>query len=834
MLVAGLLALVGPVRLAPAQDRLPRDPSAELQGRIVSAILLERIDRPDEPIDERTAQIIRNQLRSAVGAEYDAEVVSTDLTHLNRLGLFGQVEVHVEPRPDGTVALVYRVLERPIIQDVQVVGNRRLTDRQIAEVVPLTPGTPVDPVLIARAAEDIKALYRRRGYANVHVTVDEQELAETGIVLFRIQERQRIRVTDIRFVDATGAQLAFTPRRLRSAIRTRIAGPFRTGALDDDVLADDVAALTRFYEDRGYLDVRVDREVTYSPDGREAIVTFLIEQGPIYLLRSVRVYYPDRARFYPTMEQAERARQPGEQLLRLAPPGIEHSVAVYPIGVFAPEQITAMMELKPGDVLSRLRLERSIQAVRDAYGKLGYTDARVIPAPIRDEREPLVDVLVEIHEGERYRTGEVIIRGNEITKDSVIRRVLPLRPDRPLDTTAVAEAERRLSRELALFEPGSPRVTIQQPDPLEPEYRDVLVEVAEWNTGRFSIGAAVSNDLGVIGSIIYEQRNFDVTDTPDSFGELLTGRAFRGGGQTFRIELAPGDVLERYAISLSEPSLYGSSYAGSGTVFFRAQDLRDFDEERFGTHLRLSRAFGQRWRGDLRLRAESINLQNIDADAPTDIFDVQDRNTLTAIGTGFARTTVDDRFIPTRGSRLELSIEQIGALGGDFDFTRLGLEHALFVPVHEDFLGRRTVLSFTTRIGYIPQDADVVPIYERFFLGGQSFRGFGYRGVSPVGVRNDTGEPSDDPVGGTWSFFAGAEIRQPVWRDIVAVVAFVDTGTVLKGFGFEDYRVSVGTGLRVTIPGLTPVPLALDLGFPLLRERTDDERLITFSVDVPF
>ena len=96
----------------------------------------------------------------------------------------------------------------------------------------------------------------------------------------------------------------------------------------------------------------------------------------------------------------------------------------------------------------------------------------------------------------------------------------------------------------------------------------------------------------------------------------------------------------------------------------------------------------------------------------------------------------------------------------------------------------------------------------------------------------------NDPVGGEWSFFAGAEYQHPVWGDVegrpvVAVVGFVDTGTVIDDIGFDDYRVSVGFGIRLLLP-ISPAPLAFDFGFPIVKESEDETQLFSFTVDLPF
>ena len=106
--------------------------------------------------------------------------------------------------------------------------------------------------------------------------------------------------------------------------------------------------------------------------------------------------------------------------------------------------------------------------------------------------------------------------------------------------------------------------------------------------------------------------------------------------------------------------------------------------------------------------------------------------------------------------------------------------------------------------------------------------------ISPKGTRNDTGLPSDDSIGGTYQFFLGAEIHQPIYEDVLSIVGFIDSGTVSFDPGFDEYRVSVGFGFRIFMPAISPAPLAFDFGFPIVKEDTDKSRLFTFSVDLPF
>ena len=784
------------------------------EGRMVRAVELRGLKNTSE-------QLVLNQVRSISGRPLSQRTVQEDVQRCTRLGRFRSINAFVQPYDDQTVLLVLEFVETPIIKDVQVVGNRQISDQNLKSVVSLLANTPVDKFQLDRTLRQIEELYRKKGYYQAQVTIDQKELDDNGIVLFKIREGERLKVTSINFE----GNKALASRELHPNIKTEEAWLLVAGTLDDNVLDQDVAALIKFYKDRGYLDVRADRQVRPAPNGREAAVTFILDEGPLYTLRSVRVSLDQLA--------DEAAGQKGGK-----PGGTGQALTV-----FSQEQIAALLPIKPGDVYSIEKVGRAVDSIRNAYGKLGYIDATVARAEVRDPASPLVDLLLVVTEGTPAKTGAVIIRGNDLTQDKVIRRQVGLRPDRPLDTTEIRLTEQRLA-ELDLFAgpregQPPPRITVQPPDPANPGYRDVLVEVEEKNTGSLAFGAAVSSDSGLIGQISLTQRNFDLYDTPDSTGELISGRAFRGAGQTFNIAAQPGTETQTYAISLSEPYFLETPLSIGTSLSYRTRDFDEYDERRIGGNLSVGRRFGERWSGSAGLRIEGIEISNLDQFSPIDIVASSGNNTLTGVSARLTRTTVDSRFRPSKGTRVDLGVERVGALGGDYNFTKLSAEHQIFLTVNEDYLGRKTVLSFKTFANYIPESASDVPVFERFYLGGRSFRGFAFRGVSPRSVfRNPAPPPaflpSDRPVGGTWAFFFGPEIEQPIFQKLISVVAFVDSGTVTSEIGFEQYRVTAGLGLRMNIPQLGPAPLAFDFGFPIVSGENDRERVFSFSIDLPF
>lgn len=793
-----------------------------------------------EAVSAEIEQDVRNNIRAEPGQPYQQETVDQDLARLNRRGRYKQIESSVELLNDGTVRLIYTVTPQPVVKDVQSVGNKAISDQDIAKEIDFVIGTPVDRLQLDRACRRIEDLYRAKGFYLAQATVDSRVLDETGIVVFSIREGERIKVSDIRFQ----GNVSFTPKELRTVIKTKEAWLLERGPLDDEVLGLDVGRIISFYNDRGYLDVRADKLVQASPNGREAIVTFVIDEGPLYTLRSFKVYFPQYARKFATMAEAQSAAEPGENVLQLG----QNDFLAYRYGAFTAEQLQGLMLIKPGDVYSQDKMRKSLESLRDAYAKLGYIfdDPERGPVPViintrelRDVTSPQIDLLLIVTEGRKYKTGEVIIQGNELTQQKVIRREVQVRPGRPLDATALDETAKRL-RNTRLFEtpsannPTPVKVTVQDPDPVDPEYRDVLVNVTETNTGALSFGAAVGSDSGLIGSISLEQRNFDIFDTPDTTSEFISGRAFRGGGQTFKIEARPGTDFQSYSIGLVEPSLLDLDYSGDATIYYRTRDYNEFDEERYGTRFGIGRRFGTRWRGSIPFRIESISLSNIESDAPVDVFEVEDPHVITSIGLNLNRTTYDDPFRPGKGTRIDLGIDQVGAMGGDYFYNVLRAEYGVIGTVSEDFMGNKTTITLNTRTAWVPQGQDEVPVYERFYMGGTSFRGFRFRTIAPKGIREDNGQQGGDPVGGAWMFFAGTELKQPIFEETVSLVWFVDTGTVTEDIGFKDYRVSTGFGVRLFFPQLSPVPLAFDFGFPLIKADLDRERVFSFSVDIPF
>jgi outer membrane protein insertion porin family len=691
----------------------------DLAGRPVKEVRISGLERVQP-------QLVLNQVRTEPGQPYDPEQVALDIRNITRLGRFATVRADVKQGPDGGVILTYIVEEQPLLADVQVVGNKAIADQELLGLVLLRGGDPLDEFLIERAIKQIRQAYREEGYYLADASVDPQALEENDVLIFRVREGPKVRIKQLVF---TGNS-AFTEDQLESEIETEQAALFAKGVLAEEQLDQDVGRLRDFYRDHGYLDARVDRRIQLSPDQKGAAVNFIIEEGRQYTVGQIAFDLPADA-------------------------------------TFSSDTLREAMILKQGSVYSAELLRDTTEALRDLYGKLGYlSPAEGGQTIVRIDRvfaegQPVVNLTVRVREGQRYTVGNVIVRGNRDTQDRVIRRELRhLEPGRRFDRAGL-EASRRRILQTGLFRDVKITVLGDEAQAM----RDLLVEVEEQRTGSVSFGAAISSDAGVLGAFDLQQRNFDISDVPESWSELFRGQAFKGAGQQFGLSIQPGDELQRYTVNWSDPALADSDYfLGTRFQFFTRQRSQ-YDEQRLGAFVRFGKRFGDVWSASTNFRYEAIEIQDVQVDAPVDVFDVEGDSTITGLGFQVARSTVDSRVFPTRGTRLIAGFEQIGALGGDYTFTRATAEGNAFFTVDEDFYGHKTVLSFRGELGYI--FGDDAPVFERFYAGGHSsFRGFEFRGIGPRGLVMEGGDlvEGDDSVGGEWLMLSGYRNSAPTYR----------------------------------------------------------------------
>jgi outer membrane protein insertion porin family len=375
---------------------------------------------------------------------------------------------------------------------------------------------------------------------------------------------------------------------------------------------------------------------------------------------------------------------------------------------------------------------------------------------------------------------------------------------------------------------GDPlRPAINDPDPNlwmqlpPPQFIDIDTYLTEARTGRLMFGVGVNSNSGVVGNIVLSENNFDILRPPTSWEDIWNGTAWRGAGQKFRIEALPGTEVSRYLVDWQDPYFLDTDVNLGVSGFYYTRFFRNWDEERIGGRVRLGRQLSQTWSASVALRLEGVDISDIPPTPPQLLAEAAGDSFLSTVRLGIAHDTRDAAFIPSEGHFVEFAVEQAFA---EFNYTRFEIEGRQFFTTYQrpDGYGKH-ILTLSGQFGWTGNDT---PIYERFFAGGfQSFRGFAFRGVTPLenGVE----------IGGQFQLLGTVEYMLPVMaNEMIKVVAFSDFGTVDEDVSLDDFRVSVGAGLRIQVPGMGPVPIALDWAVPVVKQDFDREQLFSFYIGI--
>ncbi len=678
---------------------------------------------------------------------------------------------------------------RGIVKSIEFEGNRHFKAHVLRERLGFQLGDRLDPFLAEGGRVTIMEAYRKVGYPSVKVTLDRERMAE-GHLLYIIEEGPRVQVATIRFVGND----TFSARTLRQVIKLKQRKwLFWPTYYTEDAVKEDTDRLRDFYYNQGFLDHKITSQTEFSGDGAKVHVVFVIKEGPVYHVSEI-VFTGQR--------------------------------------LYTAEQLRAKVKVREGDVYKKPKVDKDAREVVQLYREKGYVDAEVHQSGkfLPESEDFLVKVTFEIHEGRQFRIGQIEITGNETTKDKAVRRILDEYGFTPgqLYNAKIAPKEgggilekyvgRGVVTEQAMIRP----VTSAGGDP---NSRDARVDIKEGMTGLIRPGVGFSSDSGVIGQLIYEQRNFDVSDTPDDLSELLfPWKAWRGGGQRFSVRLEPGTRYSAYSVNFIDPYWNDQPIAldvlGRSWKWFR----ESYDENRLKGAFEFEQRLSNYWRRSIGFRAENVRVSDVDFDAPQEIFNVRGNTQLYGVKFGLGKTTVDDIYDPTVGWIANGSYEQVT---GDFTYGLLEGSYVHYIPLYEDVLGRKTVLSGRVRAATTVGEA---PPFEKFYGGGTGrygIRGFEYRGVSTRGLQTNVANPrKKDPIGSDWIFLAGSELVVPLIGQNFSAVFFLDSGTVDTG----NYRLSIGGGIEIKLPQIFGnLPMRFELGFPLLKSEGDETQVFSFS-----
>jgi outer membrane protein insertion porin family len=723
---------------------------------------------------------VLNDLRTRKGKPLSRQALLDDTRRLDAtqryvIGVTSEIIPHAEG-----VIVKFCVVERAVIHEIKYVGFKHLSRDEREQATGLRKGMPLSVALNRRAAQSLERAYQAKGYLFAQVFLVEGDKDDDLNVVFQATEGPVVKIRDIRCEGQSFVSGARLKTKIDSESRWfgAIGGEYNPQMLDRDV-----AKLLEFYRSFGFFDVKIRREVRWNPGFKTVDVVFVIDEGQRFIVKDVQVVGNQR---------------------------VDSDV------------LMARNVVKPGEPFKGSLVQASARLMSDEYGSRGEINSRVTPAFDFQEDAAEVTVRYQVQEGQPAKVGEIKIVGNTTTEDHVIRRQLLIYPGQVLSLPAIRASEANLRR-LGIFkvapeEGVAPTITVLDPDGPSP-VKDVLVEVQEDRTGSINFGAGINSDSGATLQIVLNERNFDICRPPTSVEDFLSGQAWRGAGQEFRMEAVPGTVFNRYSVSWREPYLFDSPYSLSTQAYFMTRAFNEYTDQRTGGRLEVRHRFTPLWSAGVGLRIEDINVSNVPFNAPVDYTSIIGNNFVVGPRVNVSRDSRDSFLRPTTGNNLEIAYEQVF---GDFTYPLVTVEDSHFFTVYErpDGSGRH-VFMLRGMVGFAGSHT---PAYDRFFAGGNhTIRGFDFRGVGPT--------VNGYKVGGDFLAVGTVEYQIPLMaNDKVFAVIFSDFGTCEEDVRIGAFRVTLGAGLRLVVPMFGPLPIALDWAVPLNQDPNDIRRVFSFYV----
>ena len=683
--------------------------------------------------------------------------------------------------PTGTFTV--RVVENPIVNQVVFEGNSKVSDKDLTKEVQIKPRAVFTRAKIQADVQRIIELYRRNGKfaANVDPQIIQRPQNRVDLI-FSINDGPTTGVSRINFI----GNKVFDSDTLRGQIATTESRWWKFLASNDnydpDRLAFDREQLRRYYANRGYADFRVVSAVAeLTPDRRSFYITFTVDEGPRYHFGKVTI----------------------DSKIRELPA----------------RQLRPLVRITDGETYAQEKVQKAIDSLTNSAGTQGYAFAEVHPRVTRDRATRTINMGFEIVQGPRVYIEKIEITGNSRTLDKVIRREFRLVEGDAFNRVMIDRSRTRI-RSLGFFK----EVDVKNNPGSQPDRTNITVAVTEQSTGQLSLGLGYSSYSSVVGEFTYSEIN-------------MFGR-----GQNFRASMQVSQIQKQYQLSFTEPWFLDRPLA-AGFDLYKVQTTYQqtaFQSDVTAAVLRIGFPISEFSTVGLNY---TYKIQSIlpYSNAPPAVIAASGEINGSIISFSYGYNNLDDYRRPTRGLSLSFS-QGFAGFGGSLKFVKTDFNFSTYTPLFDDAL----VGSMSGRFGVITgYDGAAVPFNERYFDGGDTFRGFSLAGIGPrdVGAPNNTGA-----VGGTVHAIGSFAVRAPgLLPESYGINAslFTDFGTLgrldtpidrtcpaIKFSGIPclkdnlAFRASAGISVQWRSPF---GPVQIDIAMPFVKTKYDRPRILNFT-----
>jgi len=692
-------------------------------------------------------------------------------------------DVRIEPR--GNV-LVVTVDENPVINQISIEGNDRIDDAPLRALLTSRERRVYTRAKAEADADILLEQYRRSGRYAAAIEPKIIQLPQNRVdLVFEVDEGAVTGIDSLRFIGNT----KFSDRRLRREVSTDESTWFNflssTDTYDPDRLELDKQLLRRFYLSNGYADFEVLSAVAdLSPDRTGFFVTFTVTEGEQYAYGPIDI-----------VSNAE---------------GVDV------------EELRSLIELREGDRYDIDEVEDAIADLTLRLGELGYAFTEINPVPDKNDENRTLGITFEINEGERVFVERIDIEGNSRTLDRVVRREFELVEGDAFNALQVRRSRSNI-RGLGFFR----RVDIQPEQGTAPDRVVLKTTVEEQSTGQISFGLGFSTSDSVSGEVSITERN-------------LLGR-----GQFLRARARVSGSNQLYDLSFTEPRFLDRDVAVGFDLYRREtndQDTSSFDTRNTGFSPRVSFPLGRYSRLATRYRISEDRIIDVPSDASPLIQDDIGTTITSSLGYTLTYDRRNDPIEPSGGYLLKLD-QDVAGLGGEARYVRTEASAKAFTRLISDEVIGSIEVAGGAIVGYGGYEPT---ISDRFFLGGDSLRGFENAGLGP------RDKFTDDSLGGTYYGVVRTEVTFPLPLPEEYGLAgglFADAGTVwgLDNKTYTDPAINNGNPVTIddgaelraavgaSIFWQSPFgPVRMNFALPVLEEDGDSDEFFRFSAGTRF
>ena len=732
--------------------------------------------------DRVTRETILYYLTSREGDYFNEESLRKDFRVLWSTGFFSNLKIEGEEGLSGKVVKI-TVEENPVIKTITYKTGKKVKEDDIINKLKekdeyVLPYSYYSSAKVQKVRDTILDLLLEKGLyaAKVDVQTDRKGKNEVE-VLFRIDEGPKVRVGEVLFA----GKPKLPQSELRMAMKSNRPHSLFNWVAGKDVykenkLQEDLDNIRAKFQENGYMEATVEAPAVEEMTKR---TVFLKKQKMMRLVFTVNAGYR-----YSVGDVA-----------------VEGSKSV------SLDYIRSLIKLKKGEVYSTKTREKAVADIGEAYRNVGYLYIQVMPIESLDPKNKRVNVTYNIYEGEVAYLNRLEFRGNNYTKDKVIRREMLLREGDRFSLALFKDSMLRI-KQLGLVDlEKEPDI---KPNSEDPTKIDAVVSVKELQRNNIQFTAGYSGYEGFFVMASYSTVNF------------------LGAGENLEITAQYGKRVKNYVFGFSEPYVFDLPITLGFNIYDRYLILPYlYDRKGRGADIIMGARLRGYLRGNLTYSYELVDIRQSSytggyypgygSGFPGYGGGYYGGGYYPGYGYGFGkyavsaiiptvyRSTVDSPLTPSRGTMVLASLKYAGGpLGGEVDFIKPKFEFTFWHPTLS-----KQVFGFHALYEFIrPAGGSQVPFWERFYLGGErDIRGYDIYSIGPR-------TPEGQLLGGMKAVILNAEYQFHL-AEPLNMILFYDIGNTYlepQKISFSNMYTSMGLEARIFVPALR-VPFRLILAY---------------------